>query len=213
MLIVYPDMWEIPEETVAIHGITMERALREGLPFPFVLKEFIEDCLTAKLIIGHNIYFDVSTIKANILRYASMGKTWYDEEKCEEALWKGKRIDTMRKTMKFVGACAENSKRLKYPKLEELYDRLFPGETFPAHNSLEDVRAVVRCVPELVKLGIIELKQKEYPEEQKPADVEQKPEDSEQRNEVREHENEVREHEKQVTGKSKNRDLLDETEF
>lgn len=50
--------------------------------------------------------------------------------------------------------------------MEELFAKLFPGETFPAHDALQDVKALRRCIPELVELGIIELKQKEYPAEQ-----------------------------------------------
>ena len=65
-----------------------------------------------------------------------------------------------------------NGRPGKYPKLEELYSKLFPGETFPAHDALEDIRALRRCVPELVNLGIIELAQKEYPAEQLKAQFE-----------------------------------------
>lgn len=102
-------------------------------------------------------------LKANILRYC--GKEYYDA-RAEDALHKGKRIDTMMKTIKFVGALYQNGKPGKFPKLEELFAKLFPGETFPAHDALQDVKALRRCVPELVELGIIELKQKEYPAEQ-----------------------------------------------
>lgn len=85
-----------------------------------------------------------------------------DCEKAEDALFKGKRIDTMMKTIKFVGAMFANGRPGKFPTLEELYNKCFPGETFPAHDALQDVKALRRCVPELVELGIIELKQKEY---------------------------------------------------
>lgn len=57
----------------------------------------------------------------------------------------------------------QNGKPGKFPKLEELFAKLFPGETFPAHDALQDVKALRRCVPELVEFGIIELKQKERP--------------------------------------------------
>ena len=78
----------------------------------------------------------------------------------------------MMKTIKFVGALYSNGRPGKYPKLEELYSKLFPGETFPAHDALEDIRALRCCVPELVNLGIIELAQKEYPAEQLKAQFE-----------------------------------------
>lgn len=72
----------------------------------------------------------------------------------------------MKKTIKFVGALYPNGRPGKYPRLEELYNKCFPGETFPAHDALEDVRACRRCIPVLVENGIIELKPKEYPVEQ-----------------------------------------------
>lgn len=161
--IIKPDNYEIPPETTAIHGITTERAIAEGVPFAEVVDEFLADAAAAPLVCAHNIYFDTSMLKANILRYC--GKEYYDA-KAEDALFKGKRIDTMMKTIHFVGACYENGKPGKFPKLEELYAKLFPGEMFPAHDALQDIRALRRCVPELVELGIIELKQKECPPEQ-----------------------------------------------
>ena len=161
--IVKPDGWIIPDEVVEIHGITTERAIAEGVPFDVIVDEFLADAAAAPLVCAHNIYFDTSMVKANILRVC--GKEYYDA-KAEDALHKGKRIDTMMKTIKFVGALYSNGKPGKFPRLEELFAKLFEGETFPAHNALEDVRALRRCVPELVELGIIELVQKEYPAEQ-----------------------------------------------
>lgn len=165
--IIRPDGWEIPQETVDVHGITTEYALEHGEPFASVVDMFIQDCHDAGLICGHNIYFDTSIIKANILR--ELGREYYDANDVENALYKGKRIDTMRPTMKWVDARMANG-RLKFPNLSELYSRCFPGESFPAHDALEDVKAVAKCLPVIVELGLVELKVKEYPDEQaKPA--------------------------------------------
>ena len=108
------------------------------------------------MICAHNIYFDSSIIKANVLRY--LGRDYYDVI-VDSALDKCKRIDTMYKTAKFVNAHTYSG-RFKFPRLEELYARLFNNETFPAHNALEDVRALKKCIGPLVELGLIELKQK-----------------------------------------------------
>lgn len=165
--IIRPDGWEIPQETVDVHGITTEYALEHGEPFASVVDMFIQDCHDAGLICGHNIHFDTSIIKANILR--DLGREYYDANDVENALYKGKRIDTMRPTMKWVDARMANG-RLKFPNLSELYSRCFPGELFPAHDALEDVKAVAKCLPVIVELGLVELKVKEYPDEQaKPA--------------------------------------------
>ena len=160
--IIRPDGWEIPEDTTAIHGITTEFAREHGEEFAFVVDRFIEDCHDAGLICAHNIHFDTSIIKANIIR--ELGREYYDCNDVESALYKGKRIDTMRPTMKWVDARTETN-RIKFPRLEELYDRCFPGETFQAHDALEDVKAVARCLPVILENGLVELKIKEYPEE------------------------------------------------
>lgn len=95
--IIYPEFWDIPEESIAIHGITQLKALENGVRFADIIGEFIEDCLKARLLIGHNIYFDTSIIKAMVLRL--MGKEYYESKNVEDALFKGKRIDTMMKLL------------------------------------------------------------------------------------------------------------------
>lgn len=171
--IIKPDGWDIPEESTKIHGITNERANAEGVPFADVIGEFLQDCAEARLLVGHNIYFDTSIVKAMILRV--MGREYYDA-KAEDALFKGKRIDTMMKSIRFVGAKFPNGRPGKYPTLEELFGKCFPGETFPAHDAMEDVRACKRCIPVLVENGVVEMKPKEYPAEQLSINTEQSPE-------------------------------------
>lgn len=172
--IIRPQGWDIPTETVAIHGITTEQADKEGKPFVEVVTEFLDDAEKCPLICAHNVYFDTSIIKAAIMALCPELA-----ERAESALFKGKRIDTMRKTIKFVGARKENGSG-KFPTLEELFARLFDGATFPAHNALEDVRALRKCLPLLVEMGIVELVQKEYPAET----LEQKPEKIERKTEI-----------------------------
>lgn len=157
--VIKPIGYEIPEESTKIHGITTEYAKEHGEVFADVIDKFIKDCLDAGMICGHNIHFDTSIVKANILRY--MGQSWYDAYLCEDALYKGKRIDTMTSTMKWVDARAING-RLKFPNLSELYHRCFPGQDFNAHDALCDVKAVRDCLPKLIELGLVQLELKTY---------------------------------------------------
>ena len=157
--IIRPDGWEIPDDAKQVHGITTEYAMEHGEPFAAVVDMLIQDCHEAGLICGHNIHFDTGIIKANILR--ELGREYYDANDVESALFKGKRIDTMRSTMKWVNARFHFG-RLKFPNLGELYDRCFPGETFEAHDALEDCKAVARCLPVIVDAGLVELAVKEY---------------------------------------------------
>lgn len=157
-----PDGWEIPDDVVAVHGITTEYAIEHGESFSDVVEMLIDDCHEAKFICGHNIHFDTGIIKANILR--ELGLEYFNANDVETALFKGKRIDTMRSSMKWVDARRANG-TLKFPNLGELYSRCFPGEVFPAHDALEDCRAVARCLPILIDNGTVELKIKEYNDE------------------------------------------------
>lgn len=132
--IIKPEGWEIPEASIEVHGITAERANAEGVPFADIIDEFLEDCKKARLLVGHNIYFDTSIVKAMILRI--MGREYYDA-KAEDALFKGKRIDTMMKTIKFVGALYADGRPGKYPKLVnlgiiELAQKEYPAEQLKA---------------------------------------------------------------------------------
>lgn len=101
-------------------------------------------------VIGHNIYFDTSIIKANILRLIQQEKLPPETSiKFEELVHKDKRIDTMRKSIKFCGVGA-------YPKLSVLYSKLFNNEEFPSHTSKGDVEATYRCYKKLQEMGIIQ---------------------------------------------------------
>lgn len=150
--IIKPDGWVIPQEATAIHGISQEKAEKEGQSFEIVIDLFLADCFFAEKIVGHNMFFDTSIIKANLLRAG-------DQELyqiSEEVLDKSKRIDTMWKSIKLCALKQEGSNRPKFPTLEDLYWKLFE-EHFPAHDAVEDVLATKRCFEELVALEIIKL--------------------------------------------------------
>lgn len=151
--IIQPDSYTIPDESIAIHGITHQQALEQGVPFSEVLLEFIEDLKEAIVVVGHSIYFDSSIVKANCMRY--FGEDFYARN-LDSLLDVKRRIDTMKKTIKFVGAKYPDGRAGKFPKLTELYEKLFPGEEFEAHNALADSIATKRCFWKLIELGVIE---------------------------------------------------------
>lgn len=152
--VVKPEGYEIPPEATEIHGITQEQAIQFGRPFRNILIEFVEDLRNANLVVGHNIYFDSSIIKANTVRYFGMD---YYELILDPILHVSRRFDTMQKTIKFVGAKHENGRGGKWPKLSELHEKLFPGEKFMEHDALQDVIATERCFWKLLDLGVIEM--------------------------------------------------------
>lgn len=140
----------IPPEATAIHGITDEMAAASEHKLMDVIGMLIRDAQDVEFAIGHNIYFDTSNIKANILRRA-VGEeaimAFYAE--IEKILHKDRRVDTMMRTIKF---CDLNG---KWPKLVELHEKLFPGEVFNAHNAKDDVEATYKCYLKLKELGVL----------------------------------------------------------
>jgi len=171
--IIKPEGYVIPKELSEIHGITQEMALEKGVPFAEIIPKFIEDCENSRLIVGHNLYFDTSIIKANVLRLVDANKDsglFLDlPERVIAALDKEKRMNTMSySVIKFCAIPFPNSKpgskNYKYPKLTELYFILF-GEEFNAHNSKDDVLATERCYYKLLELGILQPKPEAKTEE------------------------------------------------
>lgn len=140
----------VPPEATKINGITQEMCDASKFNTFTVLLQFMMDAQNSDFIIGHNVYFDTSIVKANVLRLIKLGgiTPMAMFNKLSEILHKDKRICTMRAGQKLMKG--------KYPKLIELYMKLFQEE-FNAHNAGADVDACHRCFEELVRLGVIVL--------------------------------------------------------
>ena len=148
-LIVNQEGIAIPPEATAINGITNEMCDASEITLSRALADLLFDAQDVDVVIGHNIYFDTSIIKACLLRLLAAGKivqAFYDQFVI--MLGKEKRVDTMYKTISF---CARGG---KFPKLTELHQKLF-NESFDAHNSKDDVNATYRCYVRLKELGVI----------------------------------------------------------
>ena len=144
-----PVGYEIPEEVSEIHGIYHKDAVEHGQDLKTVLRHFITDCNEADKIVAHNIYFDTSIIKAGML------KLGINPEVGNTMLHKDKRVCTMKKTIKFVEARYDDGRPGKWPKLEELYMKLFNEDLKDAHTAGGDVSALKKCYFELIKQGIL----------------------------------------------------------
>lgn len=150
----------VPPEATAINGITQEMCDSSKFNTFSVLLQFMMDADESDFIVGHNIYFDTSIIKANLLRIISGGNgtpmTMMD--KMTTILDKDKRIDTMRLCHKLFGG--------KWPTLQEAYLKMIGVSMNNAHNAQADVNACYTIYLELVKRGL-------YPGELVPVIVEE----------------------------------------
>ena len=71
--IVKPDGFTVPREVVAIHGISTQRALAEGVPIARVIDEFIGDISQYRVstAVAHNMSFDDNVLLAELYRIES----------------------------------------------------------------------------------------------------------------------------------------------
>ena len=130
-----------------IHGINTTIAKENGTNITNVIKDLIIVAGGYDLIIGHNLYFDMENLlAAGQLNKISIG----NQGELYKVLNKEKRFDTMQCSTKICKLPKSKGVGYKWPKLEELHAFLFDGETFNAHNSLEDCKATLRCFIELV---------------------------------------------------------------
>ena len=99
----------------------------------------------ADTLIGHNIEYDEDMLKLELRRYQKLHLYHPSQVIC-----------TMKTTVDFC-ALQWNGERFKYPKLGELYKKLFGEYFIGAHDAMTDVEATLRCFLELEKQKIISL--------------------------------------------------------
>lgn len=143
--IIKPEGFEIPIDASNIHGITSERAEREGALLQLVLNEFQNLVVRADFLVAHNISFDEKVVGAEFLR-----------KNMPNSLVSKKTICTKEISTNFCAIPSTNShKDYKWPKLSELHVRLFGTEFIDFHSALADVNATAKCFWEMKKRGIL----------------------------------------------------------
>ncbi len=140
--IIRPEGFSIPQSASNLHGITTERALRVGISISTVLNEFIVDLKKSLMVIGHNVDFDKKIVGAEMLRLGRVDIISTKKSYC-----------TMNNSVNFCKLPGYHGE-YKYPKLQELYRKLF-GQSFSnAHDASADTEATMKCYFELKKKGL-----------------------------------------------------------
>lgn len=133
------------------HDITLEMCNNGTEPHE-AIEVMIEYLKKSKVLIAHNLEFDIG-----IIRYALKKNKEFDLLKSfNEEISKKKLICTMKSSVDYCKILGnkKNPKDkdwYKWPKLEELYLKLFkemPNEKL--HDALEDCRVLKKCVIELL---------------------------------------------------------------
>lgn len=142
--IIKPVGFTIPEDAAKIHGISTERALKEGRDLAAVLLDFQAAVGRAEHLIAHNMSFDEKIVGAEFLRNGM-----------PNTLPAKTRICTMHSSTNYCALPGPYG--FKWPKLMELHRKLFQKGFEEAHNAAADISATARCFWELKRLGIIEV--------------------------------------------------------
>lgn len=140
--IVKPEGFRIPTEASRIHGITTERALREGLDLRVVLAGFAEVIRASRTLVAHNISFDANVLGAEFLRAGMANPLGPMPQVCT--------MHASTNHCKLRGPYG-----WKWPTLVELYRVLFGRVLTETHTALADVRACAECYFELKRLKVV----------------------------------------------------------
>ena len=139
-LLIKPAGFDIPESAVAIHGITTEQALRDGVVLRDALRAFARDMLQAVVVVAHNMRFDQGVIAAECFR-----------EGLPDPFVGRRNVCTM-----LASSCrAGRNQRLL--SLGGLYRDLFLCEHEGAHDAANDAEACALCFFEMVRRGDIRM--------------------------------------------------------
>lgn len=132
-VIVKPDGWVIPENTIELHGITQERAMDEGIPEAEALERFIQ-LWSGRMRVAHNRTFDQRIIRIAMKRYCPDPTTelWASKDDFDCTMLISKNIMKLPSTGNW---------KYKSPNLKEAYKYFTGKDLAGAHNAMADTKA------------------------------------------------------------------------
>lgn len=126
-----------------IHNISFQKLEKDGNDLNEVLASFEDDLKNARYLVSHNIGFDYPVV------FSEYKRLNLNTTNIENIL----KICTMTKSKKFYGH--RNKYGYKYPKLQELYWKLFSKNDINFHSAKGDAYACMLCLKELYNRKII----------------------------------------------------------
>lgn len=142
-VIIRPNGWVIPEDMTAIHGISHERAMDEGIPETFAVDMFVGAQARHILRVAHNESFDRRIMRIAMTRAGI-------ERDIIEAIEARPSFDTCRGAQVLVNLpptekmLAKGMTGPKPPSLKECIRHFFDEDLIGAHDALIDGMACAR---------------------------------------------------------------------
>lgn len=141
-LLVRPEGFSIPPDAGRVHGITTERAARDGVALKEALLAFCAAASASSRAVAHNLEFDEKVLAAEFLRAG-----------IPDPLPRMERLCTMRAS---TGYCRLPGRRgYKWPTLDELHRHLFDEPLEGSHDAGRDALACARCFFELRRRRVL----------------------------------------------------------
>lgn len=137
--IIRPVGFTIPPHSSDVHGITQERAMKDGVTLRSAMKEFAGAVKDADSLLSFNMKLNERVVTAELLRNRIINS--YAEKK---------RICIMETGAPFCKLPGN-----KPPTLEDLYQTLFNAQFPEKHNARIDAEAAAKCYFEMIKRGTI----------------------------------------------------------
>lgn len=136
----------IPFGASQVHGI-YDKDVVDKAPIINQMDTFLAYLNSADVVVGHNIEYDESVMNYELQRLGRKGD--YNPQKT---------LCTMKSSVEF---CALPGRGIgyKFPKLNELYKKLFWEYFEWAHSAIYDVEATVRALQKLLQLDVIQLQE------------------------------------------------------
>ncbi len=141
--IIKPENFSVPTDASRIHGITNDRAIKEGASLASVLAELMTVVNGSQILVAHNMSFDEKVLNAELIRakvsdnLAGILKICTKEASTDHCKLPG------------------NFGKFKWPTLQELHFTLFGEEFEETHNAVVDAQICAKCFFELKRLGVI----------------------------------------------------------
>lgn len=151
--IIRPEGFSIPYNAEKVHGISTERAMREGHELSEVLTIFRADLDRAAYVAGHNIEFDINI----------MGAEYYRKGFGTGVLTSIAALDTKDLATDFCAIPGGKGGKFKWPTLTELHVKLFGTSFEEAHDAAFDVDATSKCFFGLISRNVIHVKEIDDP--------------------------------------------------
>lgn len=137
----------IPYAASQVHHI-YDIDVKDAQPMEKEIDTIMDFIGKADAIIGHNIEYDEDMMKLELKRQQKLHLYNPSEVVC-----------TMKTTVDFC-SIRWNGERFKYPKLWELYKKLFGEYFIGAHDAMVDVEATLKCFLELNEKWVLKLENK-----------------------------------------------------